>query len=188
MHGGSDMASKARQGASATWRLIGWGTAAALLAVPLLAGFPWTLSDYVFAAALVAVVGALLEVTARKSGDPWYRAGVAVAVATAFLTVWINGAVGMIGSEGNPANIAFLVVILLAVAGSIAARFEAEGMARAMYVAASGQLAIATFALIYRLGAGEPPYFPAVPALVAMFAAPWIASGLLFRRAARGRV
>ena len=109
----------------------------------------------------------------------------AVALATSFLLVWINGAVGMIGSEGNPANLMFFVVILMAVAGAIGARFKAPGMARAMAVAGGTQMLIAVIVALLRLGATEPPGFPAVPILVAVFALPWLVSAWLFRKAAR---
>jgi hypothetical protein len=118
------------------WRIIGWGGAAALLLVPLIAKAPWSLSDYILAAAVVAIVGGTFELAMRKSGNVWYRGGVAVALSTAFLLVWVNGAVGIIGNEGNPANLMVLGVLGVVVVGAVVARFEAAGMARAMAVTA----------------------------------------------------
>ena len=37
----------------------------------------------------------------RKTGDAAYRTAVGVALAAAFLLIWVNGAVGIIGSENN---------------------------------------------------------------------------------------
>ena len=65
----------------------------------------------------------------------------------------------------------FMVVILMAIAGAIAARFEAAGMARAMFVAAGAETMIAVVVVANRLGATEPPGFPGVPILVLGFAA-----------------
>ena len=180
------MASKAdgSGGGRASWRIIGWAIPVGLLAIPLINQWPWTLSDFVFAGAMFAIVGGLFELTVRASGNWAYRGGVAVALATSFLLVWINGAVGMIGSEDNPANLMFFVVILLAVAGGIGARFQPAGMARAMAVAGSAQMLIALGVLVWRVGATEPPFFPAVAILVAMFGLPWFASAWLFRKAA----
>ena len=180
------MASNAeRPRRSIPWRLLGWGAALGLLLVPLLAGFPWTLSDYVFAGAVFAIVGGTFELAVRKSGNGWYRGGVAVALATAFLLVWINAAVGIIGSEDNPANLMFIAVVLVAIAGAIVARFEAAGMARAMTVAAAAEALVGVIALVGRLGAQEPPFFPGVLLLIGFFALTWLLSAWLFRQAAR---
>ena len=178
------MASRADRQRGLPWRWIGWGGAVALLTVPLLLQFPWSVSDFIFAGAVFAIVGGTFELAVRKSGNKWYRGGVAVALATAFLLVWINGAVGIIGDEDNAANLMFMVVILMAIAGAIAARFEAAGMARAMFVATGAETLITAIVVANRLGATEPPGFPGVPILVLGFAGLWGLSGLLFRKAA----
>ena len=178
------MASKADRQRGLPWRWFGWGGAAALLTLPLLLQFPWTVADFIFAGAVFAIVGGTFELAVRKSGNKWYRGGVAAALATAFLLVWINGAVGIIGDEDNPANFMFMVVILMAIAGAIAARFEAAGMARAMFVAAGAETLIAVVVVAKRLGATEPPGFPGVPILVLGFAGMWGLSGVLFQQAA----
>ena len=167
-----------------SWRWIGRGTAAALLLVPLIARFPWTLSDYVFAAVLFALVGGGFELAVRASSSGAYRGGVAVALAASFLLIWLNAAVGIIGNEDNPANLMFFVVILIALAGAIVARFRADGMARAMAVAAIAQGLVAAIAFIGHLGAHEPPGPGGVVMLIGAFAAMWALSAWLFRRAA----
>jgi len=180
------MASKANgAGRHVPWRLLGWGAAGALLLLPLIAGAPWTLSDYIFAGAIFTIVGGTFELAARRNGNKWYRGGVAVALATAFLLVWINGAVGIIGSADNPANLMFIGVIAIAIAGAISARFEAPGMARAMVAAAAAQMLVGVIALTYGLGATEPPFFPGVPILIGSFALMWLLSAYLFRKAAK---
>lgn len=180
------MASKANgMGREVPWRLLGWGGAGALLLLPLAAGAPWTLSDYIFAGAIFAIVGGTFELAVRRSGNKWYRGGVAVALATAFLLVWINGAVGIIGSEDNPANLMFLGVIAIAMAGAVAARFAADGMARAMIAAAAAQTLVGVTAFAYRLGASEPPFYPGVLLLIGSFALMWLLSAWLFRKAAK---
>lgn len=179
------MASRAHNQRSFPWRLIGWGGAAALLLLPLITGAPWSIGDYVFAAAIFALVGGTFELAVRRSGNAWYRGGVAVAVMTAFLLVRINGAVGIIGDESNPANLMFLGVIAVALVGSIVARFRAGGMTRAMVAAAGAELIVGAVAFFYRLGANEPPFFPGVLILIGSFAAAWLLSAWFFSKAAR---
>jgi hypothetical protein len=168
-------------------RLIGWGGGAAFLLIPLVSGAPWTFSDYAFAAALLAIVGGTFELAVRRSGNPWYRGGVAVALATSFLLLWINGAVGIIGDEGNPANLMFLAVIATAIVGAATARFEAAGMSRAMGTTALAEIGVGVISFVYRLGATEPPFFPGVPILIGFFALLWLLSAWLFRKAAAFR-
>jgi hypothetical protein len=179
------MASTVEWHRTSRWRITGWGAVVALLLIPLVAGFPWTLSDYIFAALAFGIVGGTFELAVRRSGNWAYRAGAAVALATAFLLVWLNAAVGIIGNEDNPANLMFLGVIAIALAGSIVARFEAAGMARAMTVAGAAELLVGLIALANRLGADEPPFYPGVLLLIGFFACTWFASAWLFQLAAR---
>ena len=108
-------------------RVAGWSGAAVILLLPLVAmrytrEVDWTLSDFVVMGALLGGSGLVLELATRKSTSLPYRFGVTVAVAAAFLLVWVNLAVGFLGDEGNPANLMFLGVIGVAVAGSLVAR------------------------------------------------------------------
>jgi hypothetical protein len=167
------------------WRLIGWAIPVGLLMVPWLAQWPWTASDFILAGAMFGIVGGTFELAVRASGNLAYRGGVAVALATAFLLVWINLAVGIIGNEDNPANLMFFVVIAIAIAGSLVARFEALGMSRAMTVAAAAQALVGVIVLVGRLGATEPPGLAGVLMLIGSFALMWLLSAWLFSRAAR---
>jgi hypothetical protein len=182
MHGGLTMASRRDTRREIRWRLICWAGAYALLLVPLLASWPWAVSDYVFAGTVFAIVGGTFELAVRKSGDKWYRAGAALALATAFLLVWVNGAVGIIGNENNPANLMFFVVIAVAIAGAIVARFDASGMARAMIVAAFGEMVVAGIVFVGRLGATEPPGLAGVLMIIAFFGLLMLLSAWSFRK------
>lgn len=166
------------------WRIIGWGTAAFLLILPYIAGAPWTASDYVFAAVMFGIVGGLIELAARTSRNFYYRAGALIAVAASFLLVWINGAVGIIGDEGGAANLMFMVVIAIALAGAIVARFRADGMARAMAVTAVVEALVAVPVVALGLGANEPPGLLGILVLIGGFTGMWGLSALSFRKAA----
>ena len=49
--------------------LLGWGAAAALLTVPLIAGAPWSPADYAFAAVMLGVAGGAIELRYADSAD-----------------------------------------------------------------------------------------------------------------------
>src|SRR5688500_18450248 len=128
------------------WRVAGWSIPVLLLMLPAVAmrftsEVNWTVSDFIFAALLFGIVGLAFELIVRSSDSLAYRFGAGLAVVTAFLTIWVNGAVGMIGSEDNPYNLAFGGVLFIALSGSVLARTRAAGMARAIALAAVARVA-----------------------------------------------
>lgn len=171
-----------------------WGGAAALLLLPAIAmrftaEVDWDAFDFILMGAMLAIACGLYELAAWLSGNPAYRAAFGIAVVTGFLTVWVNLAVGMFGSEDNPVNLLFGGVLLIGVATAFVTRLRAARMAWAMRVTAAAQvLAAATgLAWVLTIGRHEPSgpsvYYEAL--LSACFALPWLASSLLFRMAAR---
>ena len=167
------------------FRLIGWGGAAFVLLLPLLTNAPWTLSDYVVMGVMLGGAGLVLEAAARMSGNLLYKAGIALAVAASFLLIWVNLAVGFLGNEGNPANLMFLGVILVAILGSVFAGFRADGMARAMFAAAAAQLLVGVAGLAAGWASPGPHGIYEVTMGTALFVALWFVSGVLFHKAAR---
>jgi hypothetical protein len=164
------------------WRIAGWGLAVLALLTPFLAmqftgEVNWTGSDFIFAAVLIGGVGLLFELTVRMSDNSSYRAGIGLALAASFLTIWASGAVGMIGDEGDPMNLMFGAVLAIALLGSALAGFRAAGMVRAMAGTAVAQLAASVIGMFTDLRGGV---FSAVFALI------WLASAAMFRKS-RGR-
>lgn len=166
------------------WRLIGWAVPVVLLTIPFIANWPWSAADFIVAGAMFTLVGGAFELAVRASGNLAYRSGAAITLATAFLLVWINLAVGIIGSEDNPLNLMFFGVIAAALIGSIVARFDAGGMARAMTIAAILQALIGAAVFLLDLGHGESPGALGLLVLIELFAAAWLLSAWCFRKAA----
>ncbi len=173
------------------WRIAAWATAAILLLLPLFAmqvtnEVAWDLADFVFAGVLIVGVGVAYELTVRMTGNTPYRAAVAVALAAAFILIWINLAVGIIGTEDNPANLMYGGVLVVGIIGAVIARFRPDGMARALFAAALAQAVVAAIALIAGM---QSPVSPAIEilGLNGFFAALWLGSAWLFRKAARGQ-
>lgn len=182
-------ASAENGGRGSVWRWIGWGGAGALLLAPLAAmqfteAVDWSPGDFVFAAVLMGCVGLGLELAVRRSGDVAYRLGVAMALGLGFLTIWINGAVGVIGDEGRPANLLFVGVLATALAGAFAARFRPGGMAWAMAAAAVAQGLVPFAAWLSGLAPAAAVGRPEVPVFTVVFTALWLVAAALFRKAA----
>jgi hypothetical protein len=155
-----------------------------ILLIPLLAAPAWSLADFVIAGALIFGTGLTYVLVARKAGNIAYRFAVGVALAAAFVLVWLNLAVGVIGTSGDPANVMYIGVLAVGIIGAIIARFQPPGMARALFATALAQALVAVIALIFGLGS---PWSPPVEilALNGFFVALFVGSALLFRHAGR---
>jgi hypothetical protein len=163
-----------------------------LLLIPLVAmqftqEVNWTGSDFVFAGVVLFGAGLAFILIARKWNNTTYRLAVGVAVVAGFLLVWANAAVGLIGSEHNPANLLYGGVLVVALLGAFVARFRPLGMYNAMFAAALTYVLVTAVALLVwkPTGAAAEPQAPLLNVLVAngVFAALWAVAGLLFRRA-----
>lgn len=159
------------------WRLIGWGTAALLLLLPWIANAPWTAADFVFMGVLFGSVGLGIEFLIRKSSSLSYRLGAVLALFAVFLIIWVNAAVGMIGSEGNAYNLLFGGVLAIALIGAVLARFRPAGMARALVVTAVAQ------AVVGAVGLFTDPLGGVFS--IVFFAGLWLLAAALFHNAAR---
>jgi hypothetical protein len=115
-----------------------------------------------------------------------YRAAVGVALAAAFVLVWLSLGVGIIGADGDPANLMYFGVLAVGLIGAIIARLRPHGMARALFAMALAQALVAVIALIITLGSPwSPPGVLGTLILNGFFAALFVGSALLFRYAAR---
>lgn len=164
------------------WRVAVWGTAALLLLLPVFAmqvtdEVHWDVADFAIFGAMLLGAGGSYELAARMTGNTAYRAASGIALAAAFILVWMNLAVGIVGTEDNPANLMYGGVLAVGIAGAVIARFQPHGMARALVAAALAQAAVAVIAL----AAGSGFAF----ILTGFFAALWLMSAWLFRKAAR---
>jgi len=170
-----------------------------LLLVPLVAmqftdEVAWDPSDFAVAGALLLGAGFTYEWLARRRGDAAYRAAIGIALATGLLLVWANLAVGIIGNEDNPANALYLGVLAVGLVGAAIARLEPRGMSRTLFATAVAQTLVPVVAmLIWRpsitpdIGGWGGAGVLGVVGLSSLFAVLFVASGWLFRRAARAR-
>lgn len=163
------------------WRLAGWGLVIALLLLPLIAmqftaEVNWTGSDFMVAAILLGGTALLIELGCRFSRSGAGRAGWALVVLTSLLLIWINLAVGIIGSEDNPANQLYLVVLASVPIGALLVRFKTKGMSYVLVFTAGLQITVEVVIQVAGLGAA--------PVINAAFALLWLLAAGLLRNAA----
>lgn len=164
------------------WRIAGWGTAAIMLLLPFISmqftdEVDWSLFDFIFFGSMLGAAGGTFELAARMTPDRAYRAAAGVALAAAFILIWVNGAVGIIGNEENPANLMFYGVLAIGIIGAVLARHKPGAMARAMVATAIAQAMVAVIALI----AGLDPNLP----VTVFFVAWWCIAAWLFSKSDR---
>ena len=116
-----------------------------------------------------------------------YRLAILAALATGLILLWIIGAVGLIGVEGDPFDRSYGGVLAVGMIGALIARFRPGGMARAMVAAAFAQALVAVIALI--IGKQHSPVSSVVEilGLNGFFVLLWLVSARLFIRAGRLR-
>lgn len=164
------------------WRIAGWGALLALLVLPAIAmrftrEVQWTGSDFVFAAVLLFLLGFGVEVAMRIGRNAPQRVGMMIATLGGFMTVWINGAVGMIGSENEPINLTFIVMAGFGVLASLAVWFRPHIMRWIMGALALGQYGVGIAALY------EMPGHAVEWGVLTFFAFIWAGAAACFHRA-----
>lgn len=172
------------------WRLAPWTAAALLLALPLAAmqftdELNWDETDFIVFGALLFGACGIYEAAARMTGNAAYRAAIGVAVVAAFVLIWMNLAVGIIGSEDNPANLMYAGVLAVAALGGVIVRFQPHGMSRVLAATALAQASVGVIALMAGLGSTGANWPQVIFVLTGFLSALWLLSAWLFRRAAR---
>lgn len=121
-----------------------------LLLIPLygnhfIEGWNWSLFDFVWAFVMIAGVQFLYAFISRKAKNSTYKLASGVALGTAFVLVWVNAAVSIIGD--GPANFLYLGLLIILAGGAIIARFKPQAMSRVLYVTAFCVLLVPVIAL-----------------------------------------
>jgi hypothetical protein len=150
----------------------------------------WSVNDFIAMGFMLTVAGAMIEIGARISRNTQYRVGLAVAVFAGFTLLWVNLAVGIIGSENNQANWLFVGVLAVGIVGVIVSAFEASGMAVAALVTACAQFLAPIIAFVIWKKTIEPGEGPGVAGIFLLnffWVLLWLISARLFRNAACGK-
>lgn len=175
-----------------TQRIVLWATIIlVLLMIPAVATkyteeVQWDLTDFILMGFALSILGFLYEVIAR-SATPYYRAAFVICLLGLFLLFWVNAAVGIIGHEGQDANLLYGAVFVTGLLGSLYSRLNSRGMSRTMVAMGIVQLLVPVVALI----AWPPPLISWSPGVFgvfvisAFFALLFYFSAYLFHRAGR---
>lgn len=164
------------------WRAPMWLSAATLLAIPAVAmqfskEITWGIEDFAVLGALLLAFCGTIELAARTSLNRFFVFGVALAAAGGFLLVFINLAVGIIGDEGNPSNLAFFAIPAIGFLGALIGRFRPTILIQLLFAMAAFQLLAVFLAPIEMMRIMIP--------FTAAFIGVWLLSAMLIRRSIR---
>ena len=145
----------------------------------------WDITDFLVGGILFLVTGLSYEVVSTKAVNKTHRIGTGVTLFTSLLLIWVNLAVGLIGSENNPANLMYVGLLGVVFIGATMSRLKADTMVWVMSTAAVSQILVALIAIIAGWGqeGANWPWNLAVGNLI--FALLWLGSAGLFGLAAQ---
>ncbi|NNF20190.1 MAG: hypothetical protein HKN61_10460 [Flavobacteriaceae bacterium] len=162
-------------------RIVLWATIiSVLLMIPAVATryteeVQWDLTDFILMGSALSLLGFLYEVIAR-SATPYYRAAFVIGLLGLFLLFWVNAAVGIIGHEGQDANLLYSAVFATGLLGSLYTRLNSRGMSRTMMAMGIVQLLVPVVALMI----WPPPLISWSPGVFGVFAVSAFFSLLFF--------
>ena len=116
-----------------------------------------------------------VAIAARVSSERYFLAGVILAGIGGFALIFINLAVGIIGSSEDPRNLVFYAIPALGFLGAIVGRFKSTILIRLLMVMAAVQLSAAFLAPIDMVRIMIP--------FTGLFVGLWLSSAFLIRRA-----
>jgi hypothetical protein len=143
----------------------------------------WSAFDFVFSGGLMAIVLIAFFLVTRRAASRAYKVAAAVALGAGFVLVWGNAAVGVIGSEDNPANLMYWGVLAAGVVGAMLARLRPHGMARTLIAMAVLQAIVPIVAAAMGWAPSSAGWAMEATLLTAIFAALWLFSARLFWKA-----
>lgn len=113
-----------------------------------------------------------------------YRIAVAIAIGATLFLVLGAGALGVIGTEGDRADLMFLGVIAIGVGGAIITRGQAKGMVWTMAAMAAATIIVGFIAIALGKHEADESSVIEILGLTGMYAALFATSSWLFHKAA----
>lgn len=162
-----------------------------ILLIPLIAmqfthEVNWSLFDFIIMGIMLSGAGGMIVFFSRFSSKTSYKLAVVITLLAGFLILWINLAVGIIGSEDNPLNLLYLLVYATGAVGAGISRLRPKGLSIALFATAAVQFSIPILAMfIGNHSLNDPSGLLGIVLLNSFFALMFVIAGFLFRKAAK---
>jgi hypothetical protein len=159
---------------------------AIILMIPLIAmqftnEVNWSVADFIVMGILLFSTGTAYVFISRQGANFVYKAAVAASIGTTFLLIWVNLAVGLIGSGPHAGNMTYIGVVAVVIFGTFLSRFTARGMELTMFAASFSLVLVAVIALVTGMQNYPASSVGEIIGVNAFFAMLFAISGLLFR-------
>lgn len=170
-------------------RFIIWGTITTLIIMIILtkqfiSEIQW--NETIAYIVIILAIACIYELYKwLKTHNRSYRIAFSIGTLGALLIIRVNGAVGIIGSEDNPANLMYWAVLFTIILGSLISTFKPRWMALTLFATAIVQILVPVFALFIwpaQTSWGEAGVI-GVLVFNSVFAGIFIISALFFQRA-----
>lgn len=148
----------------------------------------WSPSDFVIMGILIFGTGLTFAFVLRRGGNLAYRAASILAVASAFLLIYVNLAVGLIGGGPNTGNLMYIGVLLIGITGAFLAHFRSEGMERVMYATVGALVVLVVIALMAGMQNYPGSSVKDILAVNGFFALLFFVAALLYRYSHRSKI
>ncbi|MDN4163951.1 hypothetical protein QWY31_00480 [Cytophagales bacterium LB-30] len=171
-------------------RALGWVAlgSALVLSIPLIAmqftpEVNWSVGDFMLMGALLFITGSAYVLLARLFDSFIHRIAAAWAIGSTFLLIWVNLAVGLIGSGPHWGNYMYLGVLVVGLLGLIFSNFSTQGLERALYAMTGSVVVIALIALLAGAESFPGSSVKEIIGVNTFFAMLFAVGGILFRYA-----
>lgn len=151
----------------------------------------WSVIDFMIMGFLIFGTGFTYKLVTWRRDNLIYKVASGLTLITCFLLIWVNLAVGILGSEDNPANLLYGVVLIVGFLGAIIARFKAEGMASTLFIMTLVQILIPVIAYFLWKPEMDDWHVRGIVGLLGVhlfFMVPFASAGLLFKYAAKEKL
>jgi hypothetical protein len=145
----------------------------------------WSVSDFVLAGLLLFTAGFALWMAFLSKSSSLQKLAAGSWIGIIFLMTWANLAVGLIGSGPNTANLMFIGVIAVAVAGAIISKFQYKGMAKTLMATLAAHIIVMGISLVLEMHKMPGISLTEILGINGFFMLLWAGSGLMFRLTAR---
>ncbi len=163
-----------------------------ILSVPLVAmqftdEVNWSIPDFIIMGALLFGTGMAYVSVTRFATEILYRVAFGLALGSTLFMIWVNLAVGLIGSGPNLGNLMYMGVVTVVIIGCIRSRFKPGGMESTMYATALALVLVTVVALLANMDEYPGSSIKEIIIVNAFFAALFLIAGSLFHFIARDR-
>jgi len=152
-----------------------------LVAMQFTSEVNWSIGDFVAMGVLIFSTGMSFVLATRHATNLAYKIAIAFSIGSIFFLIWANLAVGLIGGGPNPGNLMYIVVVAIAITGTILSRFTPGGMERAMYAVAFAIVLVAIIALLTNMSQYPGSSAVEIIGVNTFFITLFAISGLLYR-------